>query len=245
MIRKTYNVTGLPVDAEFSEKEIDDLFKPLLTHLNKLLKDKGRRIIVYLAAPPGAGKTTLSLFLEDLFKEIESPFSFQSVSMDGFHHRNEYLESQTFTREGQLSSLRKYKGIPQSFDVDYLTDSIKTLQLEKVGEWPTYDRLLHDVSDQKKKVTADIVLIEGNYLLLNKKKWRDLKQLSDYSLFIDTSLELLEPRLIDRKQRGGASLKEARLHYERTDKVNAELVLNHSLKADETFYLTRSGYSKT
>lgn len=241
MIRKTYTVTGLSVEAEYSEKEIEELFKPFLTHLMNLRKEKGKRLITYLAAPPGAGKTTLSLFLEDLYKKADSPYTFQSISMDGFHHFNKYLDNYYLTREGKTSPLRNYKGIPESFDVEYLTESIRKLRTKEVGEWPTYDRLLHDVSDEKIKVDADIILIEGNYLLLDKDKWRELIKLSDYSLFIDTSISTLKDRLIERKQRGGASLKEAQLHYERTDKVNAELVLNHSLTADETFRLDSKG----
>ncbi|MCC5894036.1 MAG: nucleoside/nucleotide kinase family protein [Alkalibacterium sp.] len=244
MIKKTYSVTGLPVDAKFSENEVTQLFTPLLMRLARMRKEKGTRLIVYLAAPPGAGKTTLSLFLEDLFKEVESPYTFQSISMDGFHHFNQYLNSQTIIRDGQSVPLRTYKGIPETFNVEFLKASIEALQTKEVAEWPTYDRLLHDVSDQTIKVDADIILIEGNYLLLNEDKWKELHQLSDYTIFIDTSIDTLKDRLIDRKQRGGASLKDALLHYERTDKVNAERVLNQSLPADKTLYLTNDGFTK-
>lgn len=241
MIRKTYTVTGLPVDADYSSKEIDDLFVPLLKHFITLRKNKGDRLIVYLAAPPGSGKTTLSLFLEDLYKNLDTPFTFQAISMDGFHHYNQYLDKQTIVRNGQSFPLRTFKGIPESFNVAYLTHSVTNLQTEKGVEWPTYDRLLHDVSEHTIEVDADIVLIEGNYLLLDKECWRDLIKLSDYSVFIDTEIATLEDRLIDRKQRGGASLKEAQQHYERTDKVNAELVLGHSLPADQTLWLNANG----
>lgn len=245
MIRKTYTVTGLPVDAEFSKEEIKELFIPLLMHLISMRKEKGERIIAYLAAPPGAGKTTLSLFLEDLYKELDTPYSFQPISMDGFHHHNHYLDSHAIIRENKPSALRNYKGIPESFDVEYLTETIKSLKTHHGVDWPTYDRLLHDVSDQTVKVDADIILIEGNYLLLDQDKWRELAALSDYSIFIDTTIETLEKRLINRKHRGGASLIEAQQHYERTDKVNAELVLNQSLPAEEIFYLRNDGYTKS
>ena len=86
MHKKTYTVTGLPVEASYTSEEVTEIFLPLLQKLVTMRTEKGDRVIVYLAAPPGAGKTTLSLFLEDLYKEIDTPYTFQSVSMDGFHH---------------------------------------------------------------------------------------------------------------------------------------------------------------
>ncbi|MER2063035.1 MAG: hypothetical protein ABS873_00150, partial [Alkalibacterium sp.] len=109
---------------------------------------------------------------------------------------------------------------------------------------PTYDRTLHDVSEETVTVDADIVLIEGNYLLLDKEGWRDLIQFADYSLFIDTTLHNIEERLVNRKQLGGASLEEAVSHYLKTDKVNAELVLKQSKEADLKLTLTTNGLSK-
>lgn len=239
IIKKTYTVTGLPVEACYSEEEIEDLFLPLLKTLIKKREETGKRVVAYLAAPPGAGKTTLSLFLEDLFKEINTTYTFQSVSMDGFHHYNCYLDSHTVNRNNQIVPLRRFKGIPESFDVNLLIETIQKLHSQKNVSWPTYDRLLHDVSDEKKEVEADIILIEGNYLLLDKTVWNKLQKLSHYTIAIKTTMAELENRLIERKQKGGASLEEAKQHVMRTDKPNAELVLKHSHPADFNLILNR------
>lgn len=245
MIHRQYNVTGHMIDASFSEKEVTDIFIPLLEKLVKLKLDKKDRVIVYLAAPPGAGKTTLSLFLEDLYKEQDHLFSFQSVAMDGFHHYNAYLESHTVTRKGHEERLKDFKGIPESFDLNTLKEKIEALRQEESIEWPTYDRTRHDVSEETVEVDTDIVLIEGNYLLLDKEGWRELKEYADYTIFIDTTLDRLEKRLIDRKQLGGTSLEKAVDHYNKTDKVNAELVLAQSMNADLKLYLTSEGFSRS
>lgn len=244
MVKKSYTVTGLRVEAEYSNREVEELFVPLLDTLIQLRKNKGERVIALLSAPPGSGKTTLSLFLEDLFKERHSDYSFQSVSMDGFHQPNRYLDRHTINREGKEHSLRHYKGIPETFDAEKLAERITALTSHEEVEWPTYDRLLHDVSDRTEQVAADIILIEGNYLLLNKPVWRKLKFLSDYTISINATINEIEDRLIERKQKGGATPEEARQHVSRTDKPNAKLVLNHSQSADFKLTLKNGQFEK-
>ena len=53
------NINGIDVNAYYSEKAINSLFIPLLKQLSSLHANKQRRILVMLAAPPGAGKSTL------------------------------------------------------------------------------------------------------------------------------------------------------------------------------------------
>lgn len=238
MIHKQYKVTGHTIEVAYTEKEVEEIFTPLLETLVEIRKEKNVRVIVYLAAPPGAGKTTLSLFLEELYTDKGYPFSFQSIAMDGFHRDNTYLNQHTTVRNGREERLKKYKGIPETFDLRTLKEKIAALTVHDQVDWPTYDRALHDVSEETVEVDAEIVLIEGNYLLLEREGWNELTQYCDYTIFIETALADIEERLIERKQLGGASLKEAVMHYEQTDKVNAELVLAHSKSADLTLKLT-------
>ena len=65
------NINGIDVDATYSDKSIKEIFNPLLEHLTALQKEKGRRILVLLAAPPGAGKSTLVSFLQTLSEGVE------------------------------------------------------------------------------------------------------------------------------------------------------------------------------
>jgi len=238
MIEREFNVTGFTVKAAYTEYEVKKIFNPLLNTLTALREEKGKRLVVYLSAPPGAGKTTLSLFLEELYKEQNTPYTFQSVSMDGFHHYNAYLDSHYTKRQGEDTLLRKIKGSPETFDFENLEKKIIELTKNRMVKWPIYDRSLHGVSDETIKVDADIVLLEGNYLLLNSFPWNKLTKHCDYSIFIDTNLDTLTDRLISRKQQGESTYDEAKIHFDQTDRVNAELVLSQSQSAALNLYLT-------
>ena len=75
---------GLPVDAVFPDEEVQQVYIPLLRHLQELQEQKGSRILVMLAAPPGAGKSTLAAFLQDLSEKLRmKPLTV--IGMDGFH----------------------------------------------------------------------------------------------------------------------------------------------------------------
>ena len=60
------NINGIEVDAEYSEDMIREIIEPLLECLWEMRRAKGRRVLVMLAAPPGAGHT--SKFFGILFK---------------------------------------------------------------------------------------------------------------------------------------------------------------------------------
>ena len=80
-------INGLPVTAGFSEENIEEIFLPLLKHLTKLQSGLGRRILVFLAAPPGAGKSTLAEFLKYLSENTPGVTPVTITGMDGFHRR--------------------------------------------------------------------------------------------------------------------------------------------------------------
>lgn len=239
MIRKKLNITGLTIDVSYTENELKTVFLPLLEKLTQLRKKKNSRLIVYLAAPPGAGKTSLSLLLKDIYKEKSQSFTLQAISMDGFHHTNSYLNSHYTEINGEETLLKQVKGKPETFDLNKLKRTIQALQIEKAVEWPVYSRVLHDVSDETVKVDADIVLIEGNYLLLNQEGWKDLVDYSDFTIFLTAPIELLKERIVERKLKGGHIKEEAIAHYERADLPNHHLVTTQSQKADRFLYLNK------
>ena len=81
------NINGINVSAYYSDETVREVFIPLLEHLEKLHAEKQRRILVMLAAPPGAGKSTLVGFLEKLAKDVCPGKKIQAIGMDGFHRR--------------------------------------------------------------------------------------------------------------------------------------------------------------
>ena len=52
------NINGINVSAYYSDENVREVFIPLLEHLAALHEEKQSRILVMLAAPPGAGKST-------------------------------------------------------------------------------------------------------------------------------------------------------------------------------------------
>ena len=82
------------------------------------------------------------------------------------------------------------------------------------------------------QVQGDIVLIEGNYLLLDLPGWRDLKNHADYTICIQAEVEDLRDRLINRKQREGVNHKEAVCFVDNSDLPNARLCIERTMGAD-------------
>ena len=226
------NMNGIDVRAHYSDETINEIFLPLLGRLSAMQKEKNRRILVMLAAPPGAGKSTLASFLQKLSEEKDKLTDIQAIGMDGFHRRQEYLTSHTIIRDGQEVKMVDIKGAPVTFDLDLFKERIERVLNEKKVSWPSYDRHLHNPVDDAILVEKDIVLLEGNYLLLDEDGWKDLKEMADYSIFISADENLLRERLIDRKIKSGNTREVAEKFVDYSDMANVRLCLNKSSRAD-------------
>lgn len=234
-------INGIRVKAEYSEQAVETIFLPLLRRLTELQREKGRRILVLLAAPPGAGKTTLLSFLEKLSREKEGLERIQSVGMDGFHRRQEYLLSHTAERDGETFPMVKIKGAPVTFDLERLTERVKKIAAGENCGWPGYDRLLHNPVEDAVWIDSKIVLLEGNYLLLDEEGWRDLAGFADYTVSIRAEEEMLRARLIDRKIKTGVSREETVRFVDFSDMPNVRICLEKSMPADLRLELDPEG----
>lgn len=225
-------VNGLQVEAYYRDEEIENVHKPLLHRLAAFHHaHPERRTIVFLSAPPGTGKSTLTTFWESLSRQDSNLPKIQTLPMDGFHHYNVWLEAH---------GLRAYKGAPETFDVDKLAQNLRQLR-EGQSRWPQYDRQKHDPVEEAITVTAPIVIVEGNWLLRDDERWRTLAEFCDLSLFIRAPADALRARLINRKLAGGLSLADAEAFYTRTDGPNVERVLTQSRPADLTLQMNAEG----
>ena len=234
------NVNGFAIEARYFQENVEKLFLPLIKTLSDMKTKKEKRFIVYLAAPPGAGKTTLSLFLAYLSEITKKMLRIQSVGIDGFHYPQEYIEKHNVIINGEAVPMRRVKGSPETFDLQKLTESIKLLR-EKDVKWPIYDRNLHDVVQDAVLVQGDIVLIEGNWLLLDEAGWRELLPFCDYSIFITAEESMLKERLVRRKVSGGTSPEKASEFYAQSDSVNITRALKNRLKSDCELTLANDG----
>ena len=188
-----------------------------------LAKNK-RRHIVAIAGPPGSGKSTLSTALHaELQARNEAS---KVIQMDGFHFDNSVL-----SKKGLLSR----KGSPQTFDV---TGFINLMGRLVAGE----DNVAIPVFDRDKDISvagADVVMntdriliVEGNYLLIDDTPWSDLVRLWNQSIFIAPKVCDLEKRLANRWLDQGLNAERARERALSNDLPNAHFVLRHSTAAD-------------
>jgi putative kinase len=195
---------------------------PLLAHFRRQQQAKGGRLIVLLAGPPGAGKSTLCALWEQLARE--SGWALQGLAMDGFHLPNAILAGR---------SLMGQKGIPDSYNCTEMRQLLSDLHNGGCAPWPRYDRELHEpVADAIVPIHEGVIVIEGNYMLLDAPGWRELRGLADLGGIIRASYTLCRKRVVSRHIRGGCSETDAIAKYRRTDLPNHRLIREKQLSAD-------------
>lgn len=215
-------VDGVEVDALLDTHLVDEVLVPRIAAVARRPSEHRRRF-VFLVAPPGTGKSTLAALIGERMQDLDV----DTVGIDGFHHPQAYLESHYFAGPSGRTLLSSIKGAPATFDVDGLRRRLHAARDEDV-DWPVYDRKLHDVARQGRRLTASLVLVEGNWLLLDEPGWSDLADLSDLTIFIEATPEQLRERLVERKVRGGLSRPDAEAFFLRSDGPNVRRVLDHS-----------------
>lgn len=234
-------INGIEVKAHYSEESIHKIYIPLLKKCEKLRNEKKGRVLVMLAAPPGAGKSTLLSFLQYLSENTEGLTPITTIGMDGFHHYQDYLLTHTTVRNGKEISMVKIKGAPITFDLDLLKDRVERVAAGEECGWPIYDRMGHNPVEDAITVKGDIVLLEGNYLLLKEEGWCELKDFADLTVKIDADIEMLRGRLVERKMATGVDEESARAFVEESDLYNARLCIDNSAEADIELRLLYDG----
>lgn len=229
MKKYTFDVNGLTTKAIYSEEAVDHIFLPLLRGWTQMRQEKKRRIILFLSAPPGVGKTTLAQFLEYLSTQDDTVEDIQAIGLDGFHYHQDYILAHTVDVNGEKMPMKDVKGCLETFDLEKLKEKLSELKNKEV-KWPVYNRIIHDVQEDAVTVTKNIILIEGNWLLSTEGDWRGLIDVCDDSIFISAGEEILKDRLVQRKIDGGLSPKEAEAFCENSDLKNVRRLLeNHHM----------------
>lgn len=179
----------------------------------------GERRLVGLVGAPASGKTTLAHMLAATDPGISV------VPMDGFHLDNAILE-----KRGLLAR----KGAPETFDAAGFTHLLRRLASGENAIYPLFDRSTDRsiAGAGEIAIPCHTVLVEGNYLLLDRPEWRGLAELWDFTLKLEVPLEELRARLMERWHTYGYSDEEAAAKADLNDLPNAELVNSASLPAD-------------
>jgi pantothenate kinase len=194
-----------------------------------LERDDGhKRLMVAIAGPPGAGKSTVADALAVALNQRLPDHPAEVVPMDGFHYDNALLDAR---------HLRARKGAPETFDADGFLALLRRLRTEN-GDiaTPVFDRNV-DLSRGSARIISRqqrLLIIEGNYLLLNRPVWQELPAFFDVTVFLQPSIEAIEARLIQRWLDHGLDPEAATLRARGNDLANAKIVLAESRPADIT-----------
>ncbi|WP_296510029.1 nucleoside/nucleotide kinase family protein [Rhodoferax sp.] len=188
----------------------------------------GQRVILGIAAGPGAGKSTLAQALQQRFTGRS-----QTLPMDGFHLAN---------RELDRLGLRHCKGAPQTFDSAGFVNLLQRLRHQRPGETvyaPDFDRRLEEPVAGSIAIAADtpLIITEGNYLLLEEGPWQQVRGLLDEAWYLDLDAEVRHARLLARHMQFGRSEIAARAWIASTDEPNAVRISNTRHRADWTLTL--------
>ncbi len=210
--------------------KIYKLADELLATLSKL--PYRERYFLGITGCPAAGKSMLAKNLTDEINFRTEDDLAAVVPMDGFHLPSNILEER---------GLLNIKGAPETFDADSFVEFINRLHEfpDRSIMCPAYDRKIHDPVENSITIQPSnrLIIIEGNYLLLNVSPWNIIRAKMNEIWYIDTPLKTIKERLFHRHIAGGTSKKEAERKVTSVDLPNAELIKKRCSLADKTICL--------
>ena len=211
---------------ELSENQFNSVYQPVMKWIVDVQQELQRRILIGIAGPPGCGKTFFSHVISELINREDNHANSIVVGMDGWHYPNQLLEEKNINVNGELQSLKRLKGAPETFDVTSFVSFLQAAKKEDDLSYPIYDRNLHEPVTDGGILTfmENIVLVEGNYLLLNESPWQQIRTFLDGTIFIEAGEMLCREILLQRHLQGGKTAVQALHHIRNVDMVNTRRI---------------------
>ena len=184
--------------------------------------DKNRYFIA-LSGPPASGKSTIS---ENLVKDLSAKgYNSSILQMDGFHYDDLILKEK---------KLLSKKGAPETFDVMGLINFVSRLHKEDEVVIPIFDRSLELSRSSAVIISKNtkVIIVEGNYVLLNSYPWSELHKFFNTTVMINCEKKILEKRLIERWENFNLPKKEIDEKVYKNDLPNGVNVLKNSIAAE-------------
>lgn len=185
-----------------------------------------RRRLVAIAGPPASGKSSLAERAEAALN-AEAPGRAAVLPMDGFHFDDDVLRAR---------GLLARKGAPDTFDVGGLAALLRRLRENAEPEiaTPVFDRAIEIARAGARIIprSVEIVLVEGNYLLVDAAPWRDLAAWFDLRVMVEVSEAARRRRLQARWAGLGLDDAAIRTKTEENDIPNGRYVIDRSGRVD-------------
>ncbi len=183
------------------------------------------RVIVAMVGAPGSGKSTLADKLAGKLNARAEGLALV-LPMDGYHYDDTYLTP---------AGLQPRKGAPQTFDVGGLYHTLKRLRArdEDCVAVPVFDRKIEIARAGARLIPASVpvIIVEGNYLLLDQAPWSRLAPMFDVTVMIEVPEHALRSRLKGRWERLGLTPPEIAAKLDHNDLPNGRLVRTGSAPA--------------
>lgn len=192
-------------------------------------RSAGRRTLTAIAGPPGAGKSTLAARLAVKLNEANAGRA-AVFEQDGYHFDDIVLEAR---------GLRARKGAPETFDVAGFYHMLRRLKGNQEDEVavPVFDRSIEIARAGARLIPRAVrcLIVEGNYLLLNRSPWSDLLPLFDTTVMISVSEETLRRRLTARWEGFNLPPDEVAAKVDANDLPNGRLIRTQSATPEFLF----------
>lgn len=231
LTRSTLFLDQTDVPLEIERAQIEQFYHPLATALlskrpQQSSPDSVSRLMVAVAGPPGSGKTACATILVAVINAETNDDTAMLIGLDGWHYPNDYLTTHFIKWNEQQVALQRFKGAPETFDADAAYDCLSEIRRGGHARFPVYSRQLHEPipAGGAIDVSHKIVVVEGNYLLLDEGPWQRFRQLFDVRVFISADLETLIGSLRERHLRGGKTQAETERQIRKVDLANAARV---------------------
>jgi pantothenate kinase len=183
------------------------------------------RLLVGITGPPAAGKSTLATALASALVADQVPAV--AVGMDGFHLANAEL-----ARLG----LAGRKGAPQTFDAEGFVHLLRRLRTpdRTVVYAPLFNRRINESIGSAVPVPPHVrvVVVEGNYLLLDDPPWSEVRCLLDLVFYLDAPVDTRREALLRRQLGRGLDLPAASAWVDGSDAANAQVIAATRDRAD-------------